>query len=76
MLINYSKQAIKFLNKQDKPTRVRIVDAINQLPKGDVKKLQGEDGYRLRIGDCRVIFDRNGDILYINKIDSRGQVYK
>ena len=56
MLINYSKQAIKFLNKQDKPTRVRIVDAINQLPKGDVKKLQGEDGYRLRIGDYRVIF--------------------
>ena len=34
MLVNYSKQAIKFLNKQDKPTRVRIVDAINQLPKG------------------------------------------
>lgn len=76
MLINYSKQAIKFLNKQDKLTRVRIVDAINQLPKGDVKKLQGEDGYRLRVGDYRVIFDRNGDILYINKIDSRGQVYK
>lgn len=76
MLINYSKQAIKFLNKQDKPTRVRIVEAINQLPKGDVKKLQGEDSYRLRVGDYRVIFDRNGDILYINKIDSRGQVYK
>ena len=76
MLINYSKQAIKFLNKQDKPTRIRIVDAINRLPKGDVKKLQGEDSYRLRVGDYRVIFDRNGDILYINKIDSRGQVYR
>lgn len=76
MLINYSKQAIKFLSKQNKSTRIRIVNAINQLPKGDVKKLQGEDGYRLRVGDYRVIFDRNGDILYIEKIDSRGQVYK
>lgn len=52
------------------------MDAINQLPKGDVKKLQGENGYRLRVGDYRVIFDRKGYILYINKIDSRGQVYK
>lgn len=39
MRINYSKQAIKFLSKQDKSTRIRIVNAINQLPKGDVKKL-------------------------------------
>ena len=76
MIINYSKQAIKFLSKQDKPTRIRIVEAINQLPQGDVKKLQGQKSYRLRVGDYRVIFDKNGDILYIEKIDNRGQIYK
>lgn len=76
MVINYSKQAIKFLSKQDKPTRIRIIEAIKQLPQGDVKKLQGQKSYRLRVGDYRVIFDRNGDILYIEKIDNRGQVYK
>ena len=76
MEINYSKQAIKFLKRQDKPTRIRIVEAINHLPAGDVKKLQGVEGYRLRIGDFRIIFDKNGDILYIEKIDNRGQVYK
>lgn len=76
MTIQYSKQAIKFLNKQDKPTKLRIVDAINRLPSGDVKKLQGIDGYRLRVGDFRVIFDKNGDIIYIEKIDNRGQVYR
>lgn len=76
MTINYSKQAIKFLSKQDKPMRIRIVDAINKLPQGDVKKLRGQDGYRLRVGDYRVIFDKNGDILYIEQIDNRGQVYK
>ena len=76
MEINYSKQAIKFLSKQDKPTKIRIVTAINNLPSGDVKKLQGEEGYRLRVGTFRIIFDYDGNILRIEKIDNRGQVYK
>ncbi|MFW5668011.1 MAG: type II toxin-antitoxin system RelE family toxin [Acetivibrio ethanolgignens] len=76
MTINYSKQAIKFLKKQDKPTRERIVNAINLLPDGDVKKLQGQSAYRLRVGDFRILFDKNGNILFIEKIDNRGQVYK
>ena len=76
MIINYSKQSIKFLNKQDKPTKLRIVNAINALPLGDVKKLQGKPLYRLRVGDYRVIFNKTGDILFIEKIDNRGQVYK
>jgi len=67
--IQYSKQALKFLNKQDRPTRIRIVNAINHLPSDDVKKLQGTTGYR-------IIFDYNGTVLAIEKIDNRGQVYK
>lgn len=74
--IQYSKQAIKFLKKQDLPTRKRIITAINALPAGDVKSLQGRSGYRLRVGDYRVIFDKEGSILYIEKIDNRGQIYK
>lgn len=42
MNIQYSKQAIKFLLKQDRQTQLRIVTAISNLPHGDVKKLQGE----------------------------------
>ena len=77
MQINYSKQAIKFLKRQDRPTKQRIVDAINNLPAGDVVKYQGSvSKYRLRVGDFRVIFDRQGNILYIEKIGSRGEVYK
>lgn len=75
-MVRYSKQAIKFLKKQDVPTRKRIVSAINALPSGDVKKLQGVNGYRLRVGDFRVIFDKNGDVLWIERIENRGQVYK
>lgn len=76
MIVKYSNQSIKFLSKQDKTTRIRIVEAINKLPQGDVKKLQGQENYRLRVGDYRIIFDKNGEILYIEKIDNRGQVYK
>lgn len=76
MLINYSKQALKFLNKQDKPTRIRLLNAIENLPLGDAKKLQGKEGYRLRVGNFRIIFDKYGHIILIIAIDNRGQVYK
>lgn len=75
--IIYSKKAAKFLKKQDVPTRKRLVTAISKLPQeGDIKKLQGADGYRLRVGDFRVIFDVNGIIIDIIEIGNRGQIYK
>lgn len=76
MEIKFSKQAEKFLKKQDVTTRNRILNAIHNLPSGDVKKLQGKAGYRLRVGNYRIIFDRDGNVLYIALIDNRGQVYK
>lgn len=75
--IVYSKKAVKFLKKQDVPTRKRLVTAIEKLPlEGDIKKLQGVDGYRLRVGDFRVLFDVNGIIIDIIEIGNRGQIYK
>jgi len=38
--INISKNALKFINKQDNYQRKRILSAIYGLPKGDVKKLK------------------------------------
>ncbi len=76
MEIHYSKQAEKFLKKQNPATRSRIPDAIHSLPMGDIKKLQGRSGYRLRVDSYRIIFDKDGNILYIESIDNRGQVYK
>ena len=50
--IIYSKKAEKFLRKQDKLTQRRIVEAISKLPaSGDIRKLQGAEGYRLRVGN-------------------------
>ena len=65
MEIYYSKQAEKFLKKQRTITRNRIRNAIQNLPAGDVKKLQGINGYRLRVGNYRIIFSRNDNVLYI-----------
>ena len=76
MEIRYSKQAIKFLEKQEESIRMRIKYAIMKLPSGDVKKLVGQPYYRLRVGDFRVLFTRDGQIIHISKIDSRGQIYK
>ena len=76
MQINYSKQAVKRLSKQNKIVQKRIIDAINKLPSGDVRKLQGRTGYRLRVGNFRIIFSASGNILYIEEINNRGQIYK
>lgn len=75
-MIKYSKQAKKFLAKQEEKVRQRIESAIQALPSGDVKKLRGQPYYRLRVGDFRVLFDRDGTVILVVKIDNRGQVYK
>jgi mRNA interferase RelE/StbE len=74
--IRYSKQAIKFLEKQEKAVRNRIKNALLKLPAGDVKKLTGQPYFRLRVGDFRVLFTHDGHIIAVFKIDNRGQVYK
>ena len=45
-------------------TKQRLKIAIEKLPAGDVKKLQGiKDDYRLRVGDLRVIFSVINDTI-------------
>lgn len=75
--IAYSNKALKFLKSQNKDTQKRIVSAIEKLPlEGDIRKLKGLNGYRLRVGTFRVLFDINRNIIDIIKIENRGQVYK
>ena len=75
--IGYSKKAVKYLSSLDKPTKTRLRSAIEKIPFGDIKKLQGiENGYRLRVGDLRVLFTLDDEIVYIDNIIPRGQAYK
>lgn len=86
--IRYSKQALKFLAKQEKKVSNRIRQGITELaskqPTADVKPMQGKhkkDGdMRLRIGSFRVIYNYDEEkgytILLVLKIDNRGDIYK
>lgn len=77
--IVFQKAALKFLKKQDKKTQERLLKAINQLPIGtDIKKLQGLEMYRMRVGDMRVLYTMDDivRIISIENIDHRGDVYK
>lgn len=77
MQIEYKKKAVKYINSCDKPTKKRLKESIEKLPFGDISKLQGyECEYRLRVGDLRVLFTLENDLIIINDICPRGQVYK
>lgn len=78
------RQAHKKLKKLKPHDRNRIAEKIMLLGDDpdtkelDVKKLVGEPFYRLRIGDWRIIFDREDvlKIISIEKLKARGDVYK
>ena len=79
------RQAKKKLQSLPVKQRIKIAEFIVRLGRNpddmslDVKMMSGQIGcYRLRIGDWRVIFDRQDDIrvIAIEKIGSRGDVYK
>jgi len=60
-LLNFSKQAFKELEKINDPYYSNIKKAIynlaeNPRPQG-YKKLKGTEGYRIRVGDYRIIYD-------------------
>lgn len=77
--ISITKKAEKFIKKQDTNIQKRIIKAILELPKGDIKKLKGiDDVYRLRIGDFRVLFEKYDDkfIIIVIDVGNRGQIYK
>lgn len=76
--IELLKNVEKFIRKQSKDVQQRIIMAIYKLPEGDVKKLKGfANYYRLRVGDIRIIFEKEDDKLKIIVIDigNRGQIY-
>lgn len=82
MRIEFKKKAAKYIEALDRPTKHRIRAAILGLlatpPQGDIKPLQGtnDDSLRLRVGGYRVIYRMERDTIVIDKVDSRGDVYK
>lgn len=77
MNIQITKTAIKAIRRLDSPTRERVLNGINKLPLGDIKRLQGYSNYyRLRIGDFRIIYSSENDTIIISDVLPRGEAYK
>ena len=74
----YSKQAKKAIESLDAPTKQRIKKAIEDIPAGDIKPMQGfSDGrQRLRVGKYRVVFIISDGGVYVIEVGSRGDIYK
>ena len=78
----YAKQAIKALSRMPAAEAQRIRLKVQQyadapeIQANNVKKLQGADYYRLRVGDWRVIFREDGVIVDVVKIAGRSEVYR
>jgi mRNA interferase RelE/StbE len=80
--IEFTRSAVKALATVPPATRALLLERLETLSADPfrmtgVKKLVGIQGYRLRIGDWRVIFDIERDRLVIRvlKIGTRGKVY-
>jgi len=64
----------------DRETAIRLLEAFNRYlisGEGDVKQLQGkENEFRLRIGDYRLCFTPEGDLLYVHWVRHRKEAYR
>ncbi|AEJ02091.1 plasmid stabilization system [Nitrosomonas sp. Is79A3] len=77
-------QAKKKLQGLPKSERFRIAEKLEQLGRNpddsslDIKKLEGEPYFRLRVGNWRIIFERHDvvKIIAVEKIKPRGDAYK
>lgn len=80
----FTKEAQKTLLHLPRNTAILFRQKLEQLAEDDfesnldIKKLQNRAGYRLRIGDWRVIYELNVEEskIVILKIATRGEVYR
>ena len=71
--INFNKKSKKKLDKMSDAIIMPIIEAIeglaeNPRPQG-CKKLKGRTGYRIRVGNYRIIYEIFDEILLIDVID-------
>jgi len=78
--IRYEESALDDLRALPKKQVDQVLRKIQRLERGlhgDIKRLQNADvGFRLRMGDYRVLFDVIGDRILIQHIGNREDVYE
>ena len=78
--IEYAPSAIDDLRSLPKREADQILRKVLRLEnglQGNIKRLQNADvGFRLRMGDYRVLFDVIGDKILVQKVGNRKDVYE
>ena len=81
--VEYTREALKTLVKMPRDARELLMAKIDTLASdppaaANVKKLVGVRGFRLRVGDWRVLYDLEAGRLVVRvlKIGPRGGVYE
>ena len=68
------------LRKLEPHISKRIVKKVKELKENpfhrDVKHLKGRHGFRLRVGDYRVIFSLEGNEIHVLKVGHRKHIYE
>ncbi len=78
----FTPRARRDLRRLDPPVQRRVIDALDRLvgdpPAGDVVKLTGAaDEWRLRVGNWRVRFQRDGEgVVQVTRVLPRGRAYR
>jgi len=78
-ILKYRRQARNYLARLPSKTKLRIVDKLHMLKKNpddrilDIDKLKGEKGYRLRVGQYRILYTRYEDQLIIEVVKIRSR---
>jgi len=83
--VNYHKQVVKFIKKRIPKDKNKILEKIEELKLNpyptnqnlDVKKLQGKNGFRLRVNDYRFLYDviDNELTIYMEDANNIGDIY-
>jgi mRNA interferase RelE/StbE len=57
--------------------KIKDVAISPYAPNNNLKRLQGHDGYRLRVGDWRVIYELQDDrlVMLVLEVGPRGGIY-
>jgi len=78
--VEYTPFAVENLRALPKAVAAQIIKKISRLEDGltgNIKRLRQADfGYRLRMGDYRILFDVEDDTIVIHKIGHRKDVYE